>query len=118
MDVNQMLREALVRTLLYSVHYWQQCTFKSKLELAEESGIWSIHHDRGSQACRTLDRYLNLNSLPARPNTEDVLRTAHFVLHQGEQRTQLRQKLEEELESLIELQQQLSLTSALSQSEA
>ena len=109
MDVNQMLRESLVRTLLYSVQYWQQCTFKSKLELAEESGIWSIHHDRGSQACRTLDRYLNLRTLPSRPRTEDVLRTAHFVLHSGELKSPLRKQLESELKELLELQKELSL---------
>ena len=48
MEMNQNFRESLVRTLVSSVQYWQQCTFKSKLDLAEESGIWSIHHDRGS----------------------------------------------------------------------
>ena len=58
MEMNQDFRETLVRTLLSSVHYWQQYTFKSKLDLAEESGIWSIHQDRGSQACRTLDNEL------------------------------------------------------------
>ena len=75
MEMNQNFRESLVRTLVSSVQYWQQCTFKSKLDLAEESGIWSIHHDRGSQACRTLDRYLSLETLPARPTpkTSSVL---------------------------------------------
>ena len=54
MEMNQNFRKSLVRTLVSSVQYWQHCTFKSKLDLAEESGIWSIHHDRCSQACRTL----------------------------------------------------------------
>ena len=45
MEMNQNFRESLVRTLVSSVQYWQQCTFKSKLDLAEESGIWSIHLD-------------------------------------------------------------------------
>ena len=109
MDVNQILRESLVRTLLYSVQYWQQCSFESKHDLAVESGIWSIHHDRGSQACRTLDRYLNLRTLPSRPRTEDVLRTAHFVLHSGELKSPLRKQLESELKELLELQKELSL---------
>ena len=39
MEMNQNFRESLVRTLVSSVQYWQQCTFKSKLDLAEESGI-------------------------------------------------------------------------------
>ena len=109
MEMNQKFREFLVRTLVSSVQYWQQCTFKSKLDLAEESGIWSIHHDRGSQACRTLDRYLSLETLPARPHTEDVLRTAHFVLHKSELKSPLRMQLEDELQQLLEVQKVLSL---------
>ena len=109
MEMNQNFRESLVRTLVSSVQYWQQCTFKSKLDLAEESGIWSIHHDRGSQACRTLDRYLSLKTLPARPHSEDVLRTAHFVLHNSELKSPLRMQLEDELQHLLELQKDLCL---------
>ena len=109
MEMNQNFRESLVRTLVSSVQYWQQCTFKSKLDLAEESGIWSIHHDRGSQACRTLDRYLSLETLPARPHSEDVLRTAHFVLHNSELKSPLRMQLEDELQKLLEVQKVLSL---------
>ena len=109
MEMNQDFRETLVRTLLSSVHYWQQYTFKSKLDLAEESGIWSIHQDRGSLACRTLDRYLSLKTLPARPHTEDVLPTAHFVLHNSELKSPLRMQLEDELQHLLELQKNLCL---------
>ena len=109
MEMNQNFRESLVRTLVSSVQYWQQCTFKSKLDLAEESGIWSIHHDRGSQACRTLDRYLSIETLPARPHSEDVLRTAHFVLHNSELKSPLRMQLENELQHLLELQRDFCL---------
>ena len=63
-----------------SVECWEISTNSTRLELAEQSGIWRVSIDDGRLRTRSLDRYLSLKSLPKKPRWREVLRTAHFVL--------------------------------------
>ena len=100
------VRPLLVQLMIRSVQYWQQCTFRSKIELATDSAIWTVNLDNSTPQTRTLDKYLHIDSIPKHPKVEDVVRTAHYVLFHGERNTDLRKSLEIDLDELIHLQQQ------------
>ncbi|MBU2509769.1 response regulator [bacterium] len=73
-------RKLMVEVMMQSLRYWTQTTQKTKFDLAEESGLWNAMPDKdGTMRSRTLDRYLKLNTLPKRPNWENILQTAYFV---------------------------------------
>ena len=74
------LRELLVHVLSLSLEYWEKSMDKTKIELAEESGIWKVHLDNSTFRTKTLDRYLSLETLPQKPRWKEVLATARYVL--------------------------------------
>ena len=74
------IRPLLVQVMIQSLQYWQQSTFRSKIELAADSTIWTVNMDNSSPQTRTMDKYLHIDSIPKRPKIEDVVRTAHYVL--------------------------------------
>ncbi|MBB5206493.1 tetratricopeptide repeat protein [Chiayiivirga flava] len=74
------LRAALVRLMQTSLALWERITLKTRIELAERSGVWRVTIDEGRLRVRALDRYLALGTLPERPRWREVLRTAYFVL--------------------------------------
>jgi len=92
--------------MIQALQYWQQCTFRSKIELATDSAVWTVNMDNSSPQTRTMDKYLHIDSIPKRPKTDDVVRTAHYVLFHCKRNTQLRQSLETDLNDLINHQQQ------------
>lgn len=54
---------------------------KSKVELARESGIWSVYMNRdGWERTQTLDRYLSEKTFPEQPRWSKVIETVEFVL--------------------------------------
>lgn len=72
--------EQLVQTMSLSIDYWKIATGKTKIELAEESGIWKVHLDKSTFRAKTMDRYLSLDTLPKKPRWKEVLATAEYVL--------------------------------------
>ena len=82
-DAGFQLREILVRLMTLALQHWKEVTGSNKLELAEQSGIWKVHLDKGYFRVRTLDRYLSVPSLPRYPRWRDVTRTVRFVLNHG-----------------------------------
>ena len=74
------VRPLLVQVMIQTLQYWQQCTFRSKIDLATDSAIWTVNMDNSSPQTRTMDKYLHIDSIPKRPKTDDVVRTAHYVL--------------------------------------
>ena len=74
------LRADLVALMRACLDAWERSTRTTPLELAERSGIWRITIDDGRLRTRTLNRYLDVETLPARPRWREVLRTAYFVL--------------------------------------
>jgi two-component system, sensor histidine kinase ChiS len=79
-DATDAGRSAMVELMQVIVEAWERSTCSTRLELAEKSGIWRITIDDGRLRTRTLNRYLELATLPARPRWREVLRTAYFVL--------------------------------------
>ncbi|MDM8522885.1 response regulator [Desulfococcaceae bacterium HSG8] len=95
------VRELLVEVLTLSLRYWKQATQKTKIELAEESKIWTASLDSGgTYRTRTLDRYLRINTLPPNPRSGDVLDTAYFVLSNCLGQPGMKEKLEDKIARL------------------
>ncbi len=60
---------------------WEQKTGKTKVDLAEESGIWSTYLDDDTYRTRTLEKYFQLDTIPQkRPQWQKVLKTADFIM--------------------------------------
>lgn len=73
-------RETIVSVMTQSIAMWRRATGGSKIDFAEQSGIWRVNLDRSSLQARTLDKYLLIETLPANPRWRDVVQTAEFVL--------------------------------------
>ena len=74
------IREECVRVMNLALACWEHELGKSKLDLAEESGIWPVYIDKSTPTTRTLDKYLNLDLCPKNPRSKRVVDTAEFVL--------------------------------------
>ncbi|NOQ90660.1 MAG: HAMP domain-containing protein, partial [Gammaproteobacteria bacterium] len=51
-----ILRERVVKLMNLALACWQHEIGKSKLELAEESGVWPVYMDKSTPTTRTLDK--------------------------------------------------------------
>ncbi|MEW8505748.1 MAG: hypothetical protein AB2598_03525 [Candidatus Thiodiazotropha sp.] len=94
------LKETVVRVMHAALACWERDLGKSKLDLAEESGVWPVYIDKSTPTTRTLDRYLHIESCPQNPRSKRVIATAEFVLKRMNrkstaQRAGLQQALDE-----------------------
>jgi hypothetical protein len=94
-------RAHLVTLMQASLDLWERMTRKTRIDLAERSGVWRITIDEGRLRVRALDRYLSLDTLPEKPRWREVLRTAYFVLSELEISVQQRRELEILIESVL-----------------
>jgi hypothetical protein len=94
-------KELVVKTLRTTLISWERYTHKSKAELAEESHCWRVYLDGATAKTRTLDKYLSVKTLPAKPRWRAVIKTANYVLDHCELST-------EDREELIDLVQQVT----------
>ncbi|MBF0239146.1 MAG: response regulator [SAR324 cluster bacterium] len=76
----QEIRQNLVNVMNLTLELWETATGKSKAELADASKFWRVHMDNGSLRTKTMDRYLNVQTLPLRPRWNDVIFTVEYVL--------------------------------------
>jgi YesN/AraC family two-component response regulator len=98
------VRESLVETMNLALRCWKQATRKTKIDLAEESRIWTASIDTdGTYRTRTMDRYLKVGSLPKNPRTEDVLDTGYFVLPHCSDHPEMKKELEDKIHTLENL---------------
>lgn len=79
-DIRGEFRQHLVELMADSLDVWERSTGKTRVDLAESSGIWRVTIDEGRLRTRAMDRYLSLAHLPKQPRWREVLRTAYFVL--------------------------------------
>ncbi len=98
-DDKRQLREQAVRVMNVALRCWEHALGRTKLDLAEESGIWPVYIDKSTPTTRTLDKYLNIDSCPRNPRTQRVIDTAEFVLRRvmdesNSEHKQLQQALE------------------------
>jgi signal transduction histidine kinase/DNA-binding response OmpR family regulator len=91
-------KELVVKTLRTALISWERYTHKTKAELAEESHCWRVYLDGVTAKTRTLDKYLNVNTLPAKPRWRAVIKTANYVLDHCE----LSQEDQQELSDLVQ----------------
>ncbi|PZQ19394.1 MAG: hypothetical protein DI564_01385 [Rhodanobacter denitrificans] len=78
--VSEAFRAALVALMREAVDLWESSTRRTRVELAEASGVWRITIDDGRLRVRTMERYLTMERVPDRPRWREVLRTAYFVV--------------------------------------
>lgn len=97
---NQLGSKALVQ----AIEYWNECSGKSKFDLAKESGLWKVQvNPDGWERTQTLDKYLDYKTFPANPRWNRVLNTIDFVLMHSKQPSNLRKELETDLQKLLKL---------------
>ena len=83
---------------------WELSTGRGKADLADASGHWSTYlDDKGTLRAKTLDRYLDLASLPQKPKSHLVINTLQYVLSHCQANEQLRLLLEDHLQELQKL---------------
>ncbi len=109
-EQEQRWRTLHVEVMQLSLLYWETSLQKTKVDLAEMSGIWSIYLDtKGTFRTKTLDRYLNKQTLPKRPHTHRVVHTAEYVLKHCPPDEILCAKLQTHLDELNKLNRNQSL---------
>lgn len=87
-------RKQLVDAMKLTVLYWELATQRSKIQFADESGLWRTYLDsRGTCSTKTLDKYLHMESLPANPKVHLIEKSIHFVLAQCQGHEAVRKEL-------------------------
>ena len=100
-DDKRHLREQVVHVMRAALACWEHDLGKTKLELAESSGIWPVYIDKSTPTTRTLDKYLHTDSCPNNPRNQRVIDTAEFVLRHMNRKTTLgRKQLQQALDDL------------------
>jgi len=108
--IKQTLRQILVKTMLDAVNVWESHSGTNKIELAEQSKIWTVSIDEGTLRTRSLDKYLSIDKIPSNPRWRNVAGTCHFILADPKLSTDNRILLKNRLESLMSLVKQISTT--------
>lgn len=72
----------MVEVMTLTLALWEQNSGKTRVELAEESKVWKVNIDDGRLRVRTLERYLNIKTLPKKPRIRNIVTTAQYVLTQ------------------------------------
>ena len=91
----ETLRTAIVNLMILTLQHWTQHAQKDKYELAEKSKQWAVYMSNGRINTRTMDKYLNINTLPKFPRINNVLKTAYYVLNICDEENESRKKLED-----------------------
>lgn len=94
-------KELVVQALRMTLITWERYTHKTKADLAEESHCWRVYIDGATAKTRTLDKYLSVKTLPAKPRWRAVIKTANYVLDHCE-------LSEEDQQALTELIQKVN----------
>lgn len=96
-------RAALVKLMNISTDLWEQATGLTKVELAKQSAIWSVNLDGTRMRARAMERYYDINKLPANPRWREVAKTAHYVLANINLDASSRQQLVKLIDEFLEL---------------
>ena len=97
------VRQAIVTVMRLALECWNIQPQKDKVDLADESGLWTVYLDRSTPTTRTLDKYLHVETLPMRPRFSQVFKTGEFVLDTCPDGSRPYQALTEALRCLHEL---------------
>lgn len=98
---DQDQRKLIVEAMKLSLDLWVEATRTTKADLARQSRQWAVYVNQdGWERTQTLDRYLALQTLPAKPRLRKVLLTGDFVLLNAPADTPLRRRFETALDRL------------------
>lgn len=90
-----------VEVMNLALDCWIEEIGKTKIELAKESRLWKVYaNPDGWERTQTLDKYLELSTLPNNPRWKKIMATADFVLSNCEMPSPRREALESALVSL------------------
>lgn len=104
LDVNVEKRDLGHCIMTGACDLWSSTTGQSKADLAEQSGLWTVYINRDGWArTQTLDKYLDLHTLPTRPRWKNIVSTADFVLALCKDATPEKHALEQKLARLKSL---------------
>ncbi len=84
---DRTLKEKAVKIMNDCLWFWQTYTGKTKIQLAQESEIWTVSFDRqkGTEKAQTMEKYLKIKTFPVkRPKIDAIVKTVLFVLDQKE----------------------------------
>ena len=88
-----------VKVMNLCFDYWIECSGADKFDLARDSKLWTVYTNLdGWERTQTLDKYLDVSTLPRRPNWKKVVATVDFVLSSCLEPSPLRENLERSLE--------------------
>lgn len=91
----QSRRHIAVEVMTCALEYWTESTGHTKAELAHHSRLWKVYTNRdGWERTQTLDKYLNIDTLPQKPQWFNIYKTAEFVLANVKKSSALRTRLE------------------------
>ncbi len=89
-------KKAAVSAMNLALDLWMKTTGNTKADLAEQSGIWKVYVTcNGHERTQTLDKYLDINTLPKNPRWQNVVSTVDFVLLECEIASPKKANLEE-----------------------
>jgi DNA-binding response OmpR family regulator len=95
------LRALMVTAMTKVLLYWEVTTGRNKVRFADDSKLWSIYIDKkGTCSTKTLDKYLNMDTLPNKPKIQKVICSIYFVLNHCKLDSDARQSLENLLRDL------------------
>lgn len=87
-------REFGVKMLTFAIEVWESETGLKKSDLAEQSGLWNVQIDKdGWRRTQTLDKYLDIHTIPRNPKWKKIEKTVDFVLSVLNEKSQRRQEL-------------------------
>ncbi len=109
--VTKEIRIAIYDIMNLSVRYWELTSGKTKVNLADKSGIWTANiDDAGNCRTRTMDRYLKISTIPNNPNYNNVLNTGAFVLKNcPRDYPDFEEQLTTRMQTLVDMQRELEI---------
>jgi tetratricopeptide (TPR) repeat protein len=109
-DLRQQFKISLVDLMVDALAIWEKNTGSDRIELAEKSRAWTVSIDNGTLRTRSMDKYLELDKMPANPRWRQVVKTCHFILSAEELDSKDRNHLEAKLDQLLHQAKELSLS--------
>jgi len=109
--VTRKIQIAIFDIMNLSLRYWELTCQKTKVDMADESGIWAASiDDAGNCRTRTMDRYLKISTIPKNPNYNNVLNTGAFVLRKcPRDYPDLEEQLKTRMQDLVDMQRELEI---------
>lgn len=94
-------RHLAAEVMTCALEYWTESTGLTKAELAHQSRIWKVYANMdGWERTQTLDKYLQIDTFPQKPQWHKIFKTAEFVLANAGKHSALRTRLEVLLDRL------------------